>query len=229
MTEATLTLDILATDEAIAREALTLEYAATTDDREKILTQCRIAAAGLAMAPEEGRDAWLKTWALELSLASARAAKPSADIDVWSELAARDGRKPDGKKVTHTALKQRAKAWEIALVWGDPTPTTIADAFRLASTTGKGAADRIAEFMARDKSEFADEAEFAREASKAASAQDGVNAKPKGGGGEPSAPTFDAATALAALEWLNKNPQSLQGEDRKRALAAVKSLANVLK
>lgn len=231
MTDATLTPATTDTD-AIALEALLTEFADASNELDRIYAECHAAHGIVALKPEGlSQTDYLKAQGKVIALKRATALYPH-DPDMAQKMADTDGRKPGATAVSHTALLQRAKAWEYALYMGsEPTSAVVAATFRLASASGaaKAAREAFEKAHGEGKALTMDEAAFAQAALKAAGEVPAPAGGASGNGGAQTEVPMDVNLALKALAWLSTNSAEVTGEDRGRVLASAKSLVNLYK
>jgi hypothetical protein len=229
MSDAIIT-DAPATDTVEARHALTLAYVDAANDLAKIHKQCQAAYSYLALKGDANQTDYLKAWAKDIALEAANRLYPS-DPEMALKMSQTDGRKPGATAVSHTALLQRAKAWEYALYQSTaPTEAVVAATFRLASASGpaKAAREEFEKSMKDGKGLSVSEEDFAKAALSAAGSVPAPTGNVGGTNGNKEV-EFDITTALAALTWLSNNSKAIEGEDRTRVLASAKALIALYK
>jgi hypothetical protein len=224
---------VVATDsDAIALAALLEEFAGAKNVLDTIYAECHAAHGIVALKPEGiSQTDYLKAQGKKIALMRANTLYPS-DPEMAKAMAETDGRKPGATQVTHTALLQRAKAWEYALYMGsEPTSTVVAATFRLASASGaaKAARDAFEKAHGEGKALTMDAEEFAQAALKAAGEVPAPTGGTSGNGGAQKAVEFDVTIALAAMTWLSNNSAEIKGEDRARVLALSKAITGLYK
>jgi hypothetical protein len=217
---------------AIALEALLVEFADASNELDRIYAECHAAHGIVALKPEgTSQTDYLKAQGKVIALKRATALYPH-DADMAQRMADTDGRKPGATAVSHTALLQRAKAWEYALYMGsEPTSAVVAATFRLASASGaaKAAREAFEKAHGEGKALTMGEAEFAQAALKAAGEVPAPAGGASGNGGSTPEVEIDLALALKALTWLSNNSKAVEGEDRTRVLASAKALIALYK
>jgi len=215
---------------AIALDALVAEFADASNELDRIYAECHAAHGIVALKPEGiSQTDYLKAQGAKIALLRAQALYPN-DPAMAEAMATTDGRKPGATQVTHTALLQRAKAWEYALYMGsEPSATVVASTFRLASASGKAKEFRegFEKAMKNAGIEGVSEEEFSKAALDAAAAVPPATAAPR----TPATDEvkIDLNVALSALKWLSTNSSEVTGEDRARVLAQAKALVNLYK
>jgi hypothetical protein len=134
--------------------------------------------------------------------------------------------------VSHTALLQRAKAWEYALYMGDsPSSAVVAATFRLASASGaaKDAREKFEKDMKSASIKGVSEEDFQKAALDAAKSVPAPAGGASGNGGAQAEPEMDVNLALKALAWLAANSAEVTGDDRERVLAQARALSTLYK
>lgn len=233
MTDTTLTDATVATDsDSTALDLLITEFADASNELDRIFAECHAAHGIVALKPE-GLSAtdYLKAQGKKIALKRATALYPN-DPDMAAKMAATDGRKPGATQVTHTAILQRAKAWEYALYMGsEPSHAVVAATFRLASASGaaKAARDAFEKDMKGAGLKGVSEEDFQKAALSAASSVPAPATGATGTGAAQAEVTIDVNLALKALAWLSTNSAEVTGEDRTRVLASAKALVALYK
>lgn len=232
MSDITTTTPATTLADDLALDALVVEFANASNELGRIYTECHAAHGILALKPEGiSQTDYLKGQGARIALLRAQALYPN-DADMAKKMAETDGRKPGATSVTHTALLQRAKAWEYALYMGtEPTQAVVAATFRLASASGaaKEQREKFEKGFKNAGIEGVSEEDFAKAALDAANNVPAPTGGASGNGGSQPEVKFDINVALDALKWLSTNSGEVEGEDRKRVLASARALVNLYK
>jgi uncharacterized secreted protein with C-terminal beta-propeller domain len=218
--------------DATALELLITEFADASNELDRIFAECH-AAHGIAALKPEGvsQTDYLKAQGKAIALKRATALYPN-DPEMAETMASIDGRKPGATAVSHTALLQRAKAWEYALYMGDsPSSAVVAATFRLASASGaaKDAREKFEKDMKSASIKGVSEEDFQKAALDAAKSVPAPAGGASGNGGAQAEPEMDVNLALKALAWLAANSAVVTGDDRERVLAQARALSTLYK
>jgi hypothetical protein len=200
------------TSQTVVNASAIAEYVGITDDRERTLSQCRIAFDALGHLEGKARADMGTAFAEAVTDALAIVMFPD---DVASQEWARNTSvQSKGAKVTHTSLFQRSDAWALASKAGVPTRETIQTAMRLATLTRKGIAGirkEILEGGDMTPEAFAKRVNAVIDAAKADKSATTGNAA---GGATAPATVHTFASMLDALVWAQANTaQAFDGLD----------------
>lgn len=195
------------------------EMALATDTRATILTTCRLAYEGMLIGVSEGKTLEGKSATERRELLSELAQRAlqhryGISDDEYAERSKIPANRPGGIGVSPSAIKQRAAAYSYVIRAGlTPDILNVTAAFRMASITGKGHAEKVDDLVKRAKSgedfvtvadSHSDDLTAARKGSRAAQPNDGT--------GEGTPLTADAVAAV--LSWAIENAESFTPEQR---------------
>lgn len=216
-----------------ALDALIVEFADASNELDRIFAECHAAYGIVALKPEgTSQTDYLKAQGKRIAMRRATALYPT-DPAMAERMANTDGRKPGATSVTHTALLQRAKAWEYALYMGqEPSHAVVAATFRLASASGaaKAAREAFEKKMKNAAINGVSEEDFQKEALSAAGSVPAPAGGASGNGGSQKEVEFDLILAEKALAWLAANSATVTDpESRKRIVASAQGLVKLYK